>query len=360
MRSLRTALSAALALVSWSVRSRRRRRRRPAPLIVTGERSVSEVTRVVVISVDGLNPRRDHPARQADAPTFHRLVAEGATTFNARSEVELTLTLPNHTGMVTSRRVDRSRGGHGVTWNDERLRPRTVQAAAGHPVGSVFSSLETAGLGSAMFAAKPKFTLFNRSWPNEHRPHADQGRQRRSRQGRPERPGDHLAGPHVPAHLAARRRRSRPRLDVAGVPRGGPTVRLPGRPRARHHRRDRRVARPHARRRHRRPRRHRSQPLRPAQVRQLPVPFLVWGPGVPAGADLYDLNPTYADPGRLRVGYGTADAAGPQRRRRQPGPRRARPARRSPTASSTSTRTSRSSRRYAGRGGAQRTVSKPR
>ncbi len=36
------------------------------------------------------------------------------------------------------------------------------------------------------------------------------------------------------------------------------------------------------------------------------IPFLVWGPGVPAGVDLYDLNPTYADPGRLRVGYGTA------------------------------------------------------
>ena len=40
-----------------------------------------------------------------------------------------------------------------------------MQTAAGHQVGSVFSSLKSAGLGSAMFAAKPKFTLFNRSWP---------------------------------------------------------------------------------------------------------------------------------------------------------------------------------------------------
>ena len=34
------------------------------------------------------------------------------------------------------------------------------------------------------------------------------------------------------------------------------------------------------------------------------VPFLAWGQGVATGADLYDLNPTLVDPGRLRVGYG--------------------------------------------------------
>jgi hypothetical protein len=33
------------------------------------------------------------------------------------------------------------------------------------------------------------------------------------------------------------------------------------------------------------------------------VPFLVWGPGVRAGADLYDLNPDYAPPGRRRTHY---------------------------------------------------------
>ena len=36
------------------------------------------------------------------------------------------------------------------------------------------------------------------------------------------------------------------------------------------------------------------------------VPFFAWGPGVPAGADLYALNPTYADPGTKRVGYAAA------------------------------------------------------
>ena len=43
-----------------------------------------------------------------------------------------------------------------------------------------------------------------------------------------------------------------------------------------------------------------SDPRKYADYR---IPFLVWGPGVPAGVDLYDLNPTYADPGRRRTGY---------------------------------------------------------
>jgi len=36
------------------------------------------------------------------------------------------------------------------------------------------------------------------------------------------------------------------------------------------------------------------------------IPFLVMGGGVPAGVDLYDLNPTYADPGTTRPGYAAA------------------------------------------------------
>jgi hypothetical protein len=40
------------------------------------------------------------------------------------------------------------------------------------------------------------------------------------------------------------------------------------------------------------------------------VPILVQGPMVPAGSDLYALNPQYTDPGTARVGY---DAAQPIR-----------------------------------------------
>ena len=127
--------------------------------------SAGEITRVVVISVDGLASGAITQLGATGTPTLHRLMAEGASTLNARTEVEMTVTLPNHTSMVTGRRVDRALGGHGVTWDDDRLVPRTVQAAAGHPVSSVFTSLRAAGLESALFAAKTKFSLFTRSWP---------------------------------------------------------------------------------------------------------------------------------------------------------------------------------------------------
>ncbi len=92
-------------------------------------------------------------------------MATGASTLNARTEHELTITLPNHTGMVTGRRIEAATGGHGVTWNDDRRRPPTVQAAAGRRIESVFTSIHNAGGSTALFASKTKFSLWKRSWP---------------------------------------------------------------------------------------------------------------------------------------------------------------------------------------------------
>jgi hypothetical protein len=68
--------------------------------------------------------------------------------------------------MVTGRRIDRRLGGHGVTWNDDRRRPTTVQQAAGHGVESLFSVVNASGGSSAVFASKTKFSLWKRSWPD--------------------------------------------------------------------------------------------------------------------------------------------------------------------------------------------------
>jgi hypothetical protein len=70
------------------------------------------IDRVVAISVDGLNSRAIRVLGPSKAPTFHRLMRQGAYTLNARTEREDTLTLPNHTGMFTGRRVDARHGGH--------------------------------------------------------------------------------------------------------------------------------------------------------------------------------------------------------------------------------------------------------
>jgi hypothetical protein len=301
MSPRRTALATALVsvLVGTSPAS-------AAPLRDASEPSVAEVTisRVVVISVDGLNPDAITKLGPSGARTFHRLIDEGASTLNARTAVEMTITLPNHTGMVTSRRVEKSRGGHGVTWNDGRRVPRTVQAAVGHGVGSVFSSLDAAGLGSALFAAKGKFTLFDRSWPRAidrtvirgnnaalvESATTDLSTNSRAftflhislldvtghqygwmtpRYLTAARQADDLVGRVLDTISATAESRDHT-LVVVTADHGG-------------------IGRSH------------SDRRRYANYR---VPFLVWGPGVPAGADLYDLNPSYADPGTSRVDYG--------------------------------------------------------
>lgn len=135
---------------------------RAAPRVV--QSSAVGQAHVVAISLDGLNPRAIVRLGRAKLPHLHRLFDEGAGTLNARTQVEQTVTLPNHTSMVTGRRIDASRGGHGVTWN--RHRPgTTVQRAAGHDVSSVFRVVHAAGRSTSMFSTKVKFSLFDRSWP---------------------------------------------------------------------------------------------------------------------------------------------------------------------------------------------------
>ena len=108
---LRTALAVALVCGSGGRRSSSAAQLAGAAAAPEAVRRAAEITRVVVISVDGLNPDAITLLGAAGAPTFHRLVDRGRvrrSTPAARSS--MTLTLPNHTGMVTSRRIDRSAG----------------------------------------------------------------------------------------------------------------------------------------------------------------------------------------------------------------------------------------------------------
>ena len=61
---------------------------------------------VVVITLDGLNPDALTRLGRSGAPQLHRMMRQGASTLNARTELEQTETLPNHIGMVTGRRID--------------------------------------------------------------------------------------------------------------------------------------------------------------------------------------------------------------------------------------------------------------
>lgn len=257
---------------------------------------------VLVVSVDGLTPRSIRHLGRDGTPTLHRLRRQGASTLDARTEREQTETLPNHTGMVTGRRIDAARGGHGVTWNDDRRDPATVQEAAGHEVGSVFGEVHQAGRSTALFASKTKLGLFERSWPRAvHRSTIllDNGRLvRRARRDIARRTRAfrfvHLSEPDVVGHahgfrsrayhravgradeLVGSLLRSLRRHDLAGDTVVVVTSDHGG------------IGDGH------------GDASTPANYR---IPFLVAGPGVARGADLYAINPAYADPGRHRTTY---------------------------------------------------------
>lgn len=120
------------------------------------------VRRVVAISVDGLNPAAIRTLGRDGTPAMHRMIARGASTLNARTLRESTSTLPNHTGMVTGRRVSAVAGGHGVDFNSDD--GSTVHAAAAEHVSSVFSVVHDRGGTTALYSGKSKFAFLNRSW----------------------------------------------------------------------------------------------------------------------------------------------------------------------------------------------------
>lgn len=270
----------------------------PVPPVATAER-------VLAISVDGLNPEAIRRLGKAAAPTFHRLIAESAGTLNARSEHELNITLPNHTSMVTGRRIDRRYDGHGVTWNVD-LPGTTVQAAAGQSVSSVFEVVHDAEGETALYSTKSKFTLFERSWPDAvDGVVIDENQARLVRLARadllsnereftflhvslPDRAG-HEHGGMSPAYLDAVRRTDRHLGSVLRTIRRDPVLAeelavI--------------VTADHGFERGRRD--HSAKVL--ANYR---VPFFVWGAGIEPG-DLYELNPDYRDPRRTRPAYAAA------------------------------------------------------
>ena len=121
---------------------------------------------VIQISVDGLGSSYLQALLdQNELPTFKRLQAEGAYTHNARTDCDFTITLPNHTSMVTGRPV-RDRGeivGHEWTINTDPGE-KTLHSNRHDYVASAFDVAHDHGLRTAMFASKSKFSLYDQSY----------------------------------------------------------------------------------------------------------------------------------------------------------------------------------------------------
>ena len=130
-------------------------------VVSTFEQEQPDLEHVVLISVDGFNPQAVTTLGPAGAPAFHQMMNEGASTLNARTTVEQTRTLPNHSSMVSGRPVTTSRG-HGVSFNSDN--GSTIHASAGRYVASIFDVVHDNGGTTGMYVGKSKLEFLDRSW----------------------------------------------------------------------------------------------------------------------------------------------------------------------------------------------------
>lgn len=128
---------------------------------------------VIHISVDGLNPTWLQQAIDAGiAPTFQRLQSEGAWTANARTDYSHTITLPNHTSMITGRPVLQPAGmspevPHGWVDNDVPQRGSTLHNSGNRAaiyIASAFDVVHDAGRSTALYTTKDKFAIYDQSY----------------------------------------------------------------------------------------------------------------------------------------------------------------------------------------------------
>jgi predicted AlkP superfamily pyrophosphatase or phosphodiesterase len=125
---------------------------------------------VIQVSADGLGSVWLDPLLKAhEVPNFERLIREGASTMNARTDYDMTITLPNHTCMVTGRPVkdrtigDHAAGGHGWTINTDE-QPENLHANRKAYIASTFDVAHDHGLRTGLFATKTKFKLYENSY----------------------------------------------------------------------------------------------------------------------------------------------------------------------------------------------------
>jgi hypothetical protein len=146
---------------------------------------------VLLVTVDGLRSDALVAAGRDRLPHLHRLM-DGWSTLNARTDPDITLTLPNHSGIYTGARL-RGPDGHGWSGNAVPEEGETLHSSAGRYLPSIFDHAHDRGIRTALLAGKTKFVLFATSWGPEHgRPDAigeDDGRGKLDRYLRERDPG---------------------------------------------------------------------------------------------------------------------------------------------------------------------------
>ena len=136
--------------------------------------TAQDIQYVIQISVDGLHSgqlqslMQTQPDRYAN---FQRFVSEGATTFNARTDFSNTYTLPNHTSMITGRPVaqpaDDPTLHHGYL-NNSSPKDTDMLHVGWNPaltyIASTYDQAHDHGLSTAMYTGKDKFVIYEQSY----------------------------------------------------------------------------------------------------------------------------------------------------------------------------------------------------
>ena len=123
---------------------------------------------VILISVDGLRPDAIDGPEDGELPGFTRLL-RGPHTLQARSDADITVTLPNHMSMITSRPVGGSQG-HGWIENEDPPASKhggTLHKRKGAYVASVYDVAHDHGVETAMIASKTKFSITVQTYEND-------------------------------------------------------------------------------------------------------------------------------------------------------------------------------------------------
>jgi predicted AlkP superfamily pyrophosphatase or phosphodiesterase len=125
---------------------------------------------VIHISVDGLGSSYlEKLIDDGRVPNFARLQKEGAWTHNARTDFDFTITLPNHTCMVTGRSVrdklgsPMSTAGHNWVVNTDPG-DKTLHGNRHDYVKSTFDVAHDHGLRTSLFPSKSKFVVYDQSY----------------------------------------------------------------------------------------------------------------------------------------------------------------------------------------------------
>ena len=130
---------------------------------VLGANGMEVNSHAILISCDGLRPDAVEILGEEHLPNLFRMMKEGASTKNARTDKTHTVTLPNHASMVTCRPVLGSDGHHWVGNSTPRL-GEMLHRNKGSYVGSMFGVAHDRGLRTALYSSKTKFLLYDRSY----------------------------------------------------------------------------------------------------------------------------------------------------------------------------------------------------